>query len=303
MTDLSPVEGVIARIRTVYSRWTRNTTIQQMRQDWAGLFTAEAVEGQPVAVSANGVAAEWMPGHIARKGRAILFLHGGGYQIGTLAAYRHLAARIAMQSEAPCLLLDYRQMPEHRYPAAVQDALAAYRWLLTQGYAACDIAIVGDSAGGNLALALLLSLRRDGDSLPAACALLSPWTDMTASSESYETRAASDPIHQRKMMQAMARNFLGDDVDPRDPLVSPLFADLSNLPPLLVQVGDREVILDDSRLLVERAQQCGGRAELQVWDDMIHVFQAYPGDLPEARQAIADIGAFLRRQWTAGSSG
>lgn len=293
----SPVEAVIARIKAVYSGWTRETTIQQMRQDWAGLFQAEPVEGQPVGVSAGGVPAEWIPGTAECNGRAILFLHGGGYQIGTLGAYRHLAARIAGQAGAPCLLLDYRQMPEHRHLAALQDAMTAYRWLLTQGHAAGEIAVVGDSAGGNLALALLLSLRGEGITLPAACALLSPWTDMTASGESYETRAASDPIHQRRMMQAMARNLLGDAVDPRDPLVSPLFADLAALPPLLVQVGDREVILDDSRLLVERVQQAGGEAELQVWTDMIHVFQAYPADLAEARQAIADIGSFLRRHW------
>lgn len=297
----TPVEAVIARIQAVYSSWTRTTTIQQMRQDWAGLFQAEPIEGQPVGVSAGGVPAEWIPGTAARDNRTILFLHGGGYQIGTLASYRHLAARIAGQAGAPCLLLDYRQMPEHRYPAALQDALAAYRWLLAQGHDASEIAIVGDSAGGNLALALLLSLRAEGVAPPASCALLSPWTDMTASGESYETRAGSDPIHQRRMMQVMARNLLGDAIDPRDPLVSPLFADLASLPPLLVQVGDREVILDDSRLLVERVRQAGGEAELQVWTDMIHVFQAYPDDLPEARQAIADIGSFLRRHWLAGA--
>ena len=155
--------------------------------------------------------------------------------------------------------MDYRLAPEHRYPAALDDALAAYAWLIDQGFAPKHTALAGDSAGGGLALSLLLRLRDAGKALPAAAGLMSAWTDLTASGASYSTRADADPIHQRPMIVAMARNYLGKDGNAADPLVSPLFADLRGLPPLLAQVGDRETVLDDSRDFVARAKEAGGR--------------------------------------------
>ena len=175
--------------------------------------------------------------------------------------------------------------------------MTAYRWLMAQGYKPENIAFVGDSAGGNLVLTSMLSLREKGLPLPAAAAVMSVWTDLTASGDSYTTRATADPIHQRKMILGMAKGYLGDSVDPHNPLVSPLFADLHGLPPLLLQVGDRETVLDDSKSFAARACAAGVEVELEVWDNMIHVFQQFTTELPEALEAIESIGRFLRKHW------
>ena len=190
----------------------------------------------------------------------------------------------------------YRLAPEYRYPAPLQDVLAVLQWLRGQGVAASHIALAGDSAGGGLALSAMLALQGNGDALPAAAFLMSAWTDLAATGESYETRAAADPIHQRPMILAMGRNFLGPEGDPRDPLVSPLYAtdaQLAALPPLLLQVGDRETVLSDSEAFARRVNAAGGRAQCQVWPGMVHVFQQFPGELPEAREALEEGGRFL----------
>lgn len=293
------VEGVIERVRKVYGSWKRDTTVAQMRQDWDELFGGVAVNAQIEDVDAGGVKAQWVIAPGADAQRAILYFHGGGFQVGSVVSHRELMAGLSAAAQCRVLGVDYRLAPEHRYPAALDDASAAWQWLIGQGFAPDHMALAGDSAGGGLALSLLLRLRDAGQALPAAAVLMSAWTDLTAAGASYGTRAGTDPIHQRAMIVAMARNYLGKDGNAADPLVSPLFADLKGLPPLLAQVGDRETVLDDSRDFVARAKEAGVDATLQVWDHMIHVFQQFPAQLPEARAAIDDMGRFLRRHLAA----
>lgn len=215
--------------------------------------------------------------------------------MGSLDSHRELMACLSATSGASVLGVGYRLAPEHPHPAAQADALAAFGWLRGQGFQPEHIALAGDSAGANLALCTMLALHDRRKPQPAAGFLMSAWTDLTASGASYETRAAADPMHQRPMILAIARGYLGG-ADAADPRVSPLMADasvLAALPPMLLQVGDRETVLSDSEQFVQKALTAGGRAELQVWPGMIHVFQQFPAELPEAREAIDAAGRFL----------
>lgn len=290
----SAADAVIARIRAVYARWGRATGIDEMRRDWEALHAPDESAPPAEPVMANGVAAAWIGRGGLRRDRAVLFFHGGGFQMGSIETHRGLAAAIAERAGCRALSVGYRRAPEHRFPAPVEDALAAFEWLLAQGLAARHVALAGDSAGGGLAVALMLALKARGRALPAAAALMSPWTDMEASGESFSSRAAADPFHQRATIQALARTYLGRGGDPRDPLASPIRGDLSGLPPLLIQVGERETVLDDARILAERARAAGADAALEIWPGMFHAFQLYP-ELAEARAAIAAIGAHLAR--------
>jgi phosphinothricin tripeptide acetyl hydrolase len=244
-------------------------------------------------VSAPSAPAEWLRPPSAVAGRVVLYLHGGGYVIGSPRSHRHLAAAIAGAGAASALLLDYRLAPEHPYPAAVEDATAAYRWLLDQGIAPARIVVAGDSAGGGLTVATLLALRDAGVTLPAGGVCISPWVDLTCSGGSYRTKAEADPIVRRPGIDEMATAYLGG-TSPRAPLASPLFADLRGLPPLLIHVGSDEVLLDDSVQLAERARAAGVGAELEVWDRMIHVWHWFLPMLDEAQAAIEAIGRFVR---------
>ncbi|MBI4608262.1 MAG: alpha/beta hydrolase [Candidatus Rokubacteria bacterium] len=237
--------------------------------------------------------AEWLRPPSAQGGVVVLYLHGGGYVIGSPRSHRHLAAAIASASGASALLLDYRLAPEHPFPAAVEDAVAAYRWLLERGVAPGRVAVAGDSAGGGLTLAALLALREGGVPLPAAAVCISPWVDLTLRGASYATKAASDPIVRRDGVARMAKAYLGD-ADPKTPLASPLYADLHGLPPLLLQVGGEEVLLDDSVGLAERAKAAGVEATLEVWEEMVHVWPWFLPMLDEAQAAIDRIGVFAR---------
>ncbi|HTO55971.1 MAG TPA: alpha/beta hydrolase fold domain-containing protein, partial [Myxococcota bacterium] len=194
-----------------------------------------------------------------------------------------------------CLVIDYRLGPEHRFPAAVDDAVAAYRFLLDSGYSPAHLAIAGDSAGGGLTMATLVALRDARLPLPATGVGLSPWVDLTGDSATMTSKADVDPMVQRAPLLTLAGHYLGK-TDPRTPLASPLFADLKGLPPLLIQVGESETLLDDSKSFSERARKAGVEVELEVWPEMIHVWQAFAALLPEGREAIARIGAHLRKR-------
>jgi len=248
-------------------------------------------------VTAPAVPAEWLRPPSAAPGRVVLYLHGGGYVIGSPRSHRHLAAAIAAAARSSALLLEYRCAPEAPFPAAVDDAVAAYRWLLDQGVSAGGIVIAGDSAGGGLTGAALLALRDARLPLPAAGVCISPWVDLTCSGASYATKAASDPIVKRAGVDEMARAYLGT-ADPRTPLASPLFADLRGLPPLLIQVGSEEVLLDDSIQLAERAKAAGVDTTLEVWEQMIHVWHWFLPMLDEAEEAVAAIGRFAASRTT-----
>jgi epsilon-lactone hydrolase len=292
-TVLDPVEAATRRIQSVYRSWNRETTAAQMRSDWDAAFAGCTVPVLCRQVTAGGVDGEWIVPADARSDKTILYFHGGGFRLGSVASHRDLIARTAEASGCRVLAVNYRLAPEHRFPAALEDALSAYDWMRAQGFTPENIALAGDSAGGNLVLTTMLGLRDRSRPLPAAGVLMSPWTDLAATGESYQSRAASDPIHQRAMILALAKSYLGERGDPRNPLASPLYADLSGLPPLLIHAGDRETVRDDATILAGKAKAAGVDAELQVWDGMIHVFQMFP-EIPQAKAAVAAIAAFLR---------
>lgn len=244
-------------------------------------------------INAPAAPAEWLRPPSAEPGRVVLYLHGGGYVIGSPRSHRHLAAAIAGAAGASALLLDYRLAPEHPFPAAVEDATSAYRWLLDQAIAPEHIVIAGDSAGGGLTVATLLALREARVPLPAGGVCISPWVDLTCSGASYGTKAGADPIVRRGGVEEMARAYLGV-TPPRTPLASPLFADLRGLPPLLIHVGSDEVLLDDAVQLAERAKTAGVHATLEIYDRMIHVWHWFLPMLDEAQTAVEAIGRFVR---------
>ncbi len=244
-------------------------------------------------VTAPVASAEWLRPPSAEAGRVVLYLHGGGYVIGSPRSHRHLAAAIAGAAGASALSLDYRRAPEDPFPAAVDDAAACYHWLLEQGIAPGRIVIAGDSAGGGLTVATLVALKDARVPLPAGGVCISPWVDLTFSGASYETKSAVDPIVRRPGIDEMARAYLGK-TDPRTPLASPVFADLRGLPPLLIHVGSDEVLLDDAVQLALRAKAAGVSATLEVWDRMIHVWHWFLPMLEEADTAVQGIGRFCR---------
>jgi epsilon-lactone hydrolase len=274
---------------------TASLTIAERRAQYE---RAERVFPTPPDVAIERVTvpdrpAEWLRPSGARTDAAMLYLHGGGYVIGSPRSHRHLAAAIARAAGTAGLLVDYRLAPEHPFPAAVEDAVAAYQWLLAGGLAPGRVVVAGDSAGGGLTVALLLALRDRGLPRPAAGVCISPWVDLTCSGATYATKAAVDPIVTRQSTTAMAQAYAGAH-DPKAPLLSPLYADLRGLPPLLVQVGSDEVLLDDALGLGERARAAGVDVTVEEWPAMIHVWHWFLPMLAEAERAIGVIGEFVR---------
>ncbi len=244
-------------------------------------------------VDANGVPGEWITPPGVSGDITVYYLHGGGYSIGSVSTHARMVSLIAKAADARAFAVDYRLAPENPFPAGLDDAVAGYRWLLGQGVDPARLVIGGDSAGGGLTFATLLRLREAGDPLPAAAVLLSPWTDLEGTGESIKTRRETDPMIDPTSMPEMARSYYRDE-DVRNPLVSPLHADFTGLPPMLIQVGDAEVLLDDSTRVYKRADAAGVDVTLEVNDEMIHVFQFFAPLLPEAVAAIARIGEFAK---------
>jgi monoterpene epsilon-lactone hydrolase len=284
------LKKVIERIKS--QPQNPNASIEKRRAGMERISEHVAADVTCEPVNAGGVAAEWITAPDAESDRVILYLHGGGYVIGSINTHRAMIARIARASKARALAIDYRLAPEHPFPAAVDDATAAYRWLLAQGYKPAKIVIAGDSAGGGLTLATLLALRDAGQPLPAGAVPISPWTDLEGTGESVRTRAAKDPMVTQDNLAGSAKQYYGAH-DPKNPLVSPLHADYRGLPPMLIHVGDAEILLDDSTRVAERAKASGVQVELEVWDDMIHVWHVFAKILPEGQQAIDKIGNFV----------
>jgi monoterpene epsilon-lactone hydrolase len=252
------------------------------------------VEIQPV--KAGDVPAEWvMPTSGPPAGRTILYFHGGGYVIGSPKDYRETVSHIARAAQARALIIDYRLAPENPHPAAVEDAVAAYRWLLGDGVEPSRIVLAGDSAGGGLTIATLVALRDRGDRLPAAGVCICPWVDMECSGKSMEVNADADPLVKRDLVAKMAAAYLQGQ-DPRTALASPLHADLRGLPPLLIQAGQSETLLDDAGRLAERATIAGVDVTYEPWPEMIHVWHWFGSFLPEARQAIDRVGEFVKER-------
>jgi epsilon-lactone hydrolase len=270
--------GRIAELRTEYD------TIAERNR------LSERARNEPIL--AGGVDAEWVTPPDSDPNCAIIYLHGGCYVMGSVETHRDLITRIALASATRTLGLNYRLAPAHPFPAAVEDAVAAYRWLLDAGIEAPRIAFAGDSAGAGLALAAALKLRDDRLPLPAAIACISPWVDLAVTGESVDSKAIEDPIVNRAMLTGWGHAYCGEN-DPRNPLVSPLYGDLRGLPPLLIQVGSAEVLLDDAHRLAARASSGGVETTLEVWPEMIHVWHLFAAILPAARSAIMQVSDFL----------
>lgn len=278
-------------------------TIEQARAGLENLAALSPV-GPEVSVEpidAEGVPAEWISAPGATNTATLYWLHGGGYSIGSLNTHRGMLARISAASGARVFAIDYRLAPENPFPAGLEDALASYKWLLAQGVDPRTIIIGGDSAGGGLTLATLISLRDAGDPPPAAVVLYSPWTDLAFTGESVKTRKDIDPWINPDLGGGAAVMYHGE-VSVTDPLVSPLYADLAGLPPTLIIVGDAEVLLDDSTRVANKMKAAGVDVTIEVWDEMIHVFPAFAGILPEGQQAIERTGEFIRSRVFTGAT-
>ena len=215
--------------------------------------------------------------------------------VGSINTHRSLAGEISRYAQAAVLLVDYRMAPEDPFPAAVDDSVAALKWLMDQGFSPKNIAIGGDSAGGGLTLATLVAARDNSVPMPAAAVAISPWSDMTCSNESYQTRATADPMVTVHGLKRMAGLYVGDS-DPSHPYASPNLADLSGLPPVLIHVGRDEILLDDSMTFDENAKAAGVDSTLEIWDNMIHVWHAFHPMLAEGKQGIERVGEFLREK-------
>ena len=291
------LDKAIALFREGKSETQAFTSVDEFRV-WYESFTGQfelpddAVFEQ---VGAGGVSAEWVTTPGVSEDRVVMYLHGGGYMIGSMRTHRSPLAYLSRVSDSRVLGLNYRLAPEHPFPAAVEDSVAGYRWLLSQGVSPERIVIGGDSCGGGLTIATLVALKYFGDPLPAGGISHSGWTDLAHTGESFVTKAEADPLLDKDMLEGMAAAYLGDR--PRTtPLASPYYADLSGLPPLLVQVGTAEVLLDDSLRLAEKAKGAGVDVTLEVWDDMPHVWQAFASFLPEGRQALESCGEFIKQR-------
>ena len=245
-------------------------------------------------VNAGGVTAEWVTAEGASDSRVVLYFHGGGYIIGSPRTHRAMMAHLSKAAGARVLALDYRLAPEHPFPAPVEDSVTAYRWLLAEGFDPARIALGGDSAGGGLTVTALVQIRYLGLPMPGAGVCISPWVDMEGLGESMETRAKADPMVNKENLMVSAKTYLGG-ADPRAPLAAPLYADLRGLPPILIQVGDAETLLDDSTRLAGVAREAGVDVQLDVWDDMIHVWHVFAPILPEGKRAISQAGEFIKK--------
>jgi epsilon-lactone hydrolase len=245
----------------------------------------------------DGMYAEWIRPAGVTGTSAVLYTHGGGYVSGNCADHRMHVAKLVQASGVPALLFDYRLAPEHPAPAAVHDSLAAYRWLLGRGISPARVAIAGESAGGGLAIALLVAIREAGLPTPAAAVVSSPWLDLTCETDSYRRNAGAD-ISLIGSWQVWNRYYVGAG-DPRDPLISPVYADLRGLPPILIQVGTREIMLDDAVRFAERAREAGVEVTLRVWDGMVHCFAFFAPMFPEATAGMQELAGFLHARVSA----
>jgi acetyl esterase/lipase len=266
------------------------------------LIVAVATEPEGVTyepLDADGVPAEWAVPTGAPGGRALLYLHGGGYTLGSISAYRRLVGHLAKAADLPVLSIDYRLAPEHPFPAGLDDAVTVFSWLLGQGYGPTSVGIGGDSAGGGLALATALALRERGLPAPVGLVLLSPWTDLCGTGESITTNAATDLVLSRDTPEDPDISGYAGGHDLTEPLISPLYADFSGFVPFIVHVGGAELLLDDSTRLAERAAAAGCDVTIEVWPEMQHVFQVAAGNVEEADASLAKLGAWLSRRISA----
>jgi epsilon-lactone hydrolase len=294
MAKSPQLDRVISLIRARATAPRKN--LEEDRVSYENMLSAMTLDDDITTerVGVGGVPAEWISAPGANQAAVVLYLHGGGYVLGSMRTHRVMLAHLARAAGCKVLGLEYRLAPENPFPAPVDDTLTAYRWLLTRGYDPRKIVLAGDSAGGGLVVAAMVAMRYVGEPMPAAGVCLSPWVDMEATGPSFVTNATLDPSVAKDRIVRMAGVYLAGK-SPQAPLASPIHADLRGLPPLLVQVGSIETLLDDANALTQRARAAGVQVELEVWEDMPHVWQHFAPILPEAQQAIARIGEFVRK--------
>ncbi|MBV9567788.1 MAG: alpha/beta hydrolase [Hyphomicrobiales bacterium] len=285
----------IEAIRKALAARPRPTRLAQRRQrlDALGAQYSLPSDVRVTPVEANGVRAEWSVTSNAEDARVILFLHGGGYISGSLDSHRHMIAEAGRQAHARTLALGYRLSPEHSFPAALEDALSGYAFLIARGIEPRRIAIAGESAGGGLAVAAMVTMRDQGIPLPACAWLSSPWVDLELTGASMIGKASVDPLIQKPYLAELAAMYLNGR-DPRTPLASPIHADLRGLPPMLIQVGSAETLLDDAVRLANVAGAADTRVTLEIWPDMIHAWHLFYQEVAAGRRALANVGAFIR---------
>lgn len=289
-----PFEGTF-RMMALGSPQDELTDVWQIRDPVNNLARIpQLMRAKRTPVVAGLAPAEWVDVASSSSERIVLFLHGGGYVFGSPYTHRLITASIARTAGARVLSVDYRLAPEHPFPAAVEDAWGAYWWLLAQGIEAKRIVVMGDSAGAGLSLALMLVARDAGLPLPAGAALLSPWLDLSLQSESIQRNAATDYLSEVGLQAAA--NMYADRYDPHHPLISPMFADLRGLPPLLIQTGTAETLIDDARRFAQRARAANVQVTLEEWEEMVHVFHLWYRIEPKARQAVRHLGQFVHQQ-------
>jgi epsilon-lactone hydrolase len=285
----------IDAVRELLRSKPRPTSFPERRQRLDAIGSTSPLAGdiglEPI--DANGVAAEWSLAPGSDPSKVLLFFHGGGYCSGSIVSHRGMVTEAGRAAQARTLAVGYRLAPEHPFPAAIEDARSAYRFLLDQGVAPSKIAIGGDSAGGGLTLALMTSVRDAREPLPACAWLVSPWVDLRMTGASLAEKAAIDPLISKPYLEELASAYLAG-ADPANPLVSPLNADLAGLPPLLVQVGSAETLLDDAVRIARRAGAADVRVNLEIWPHMIHAWHLWAAQLEAGRRAIASGGAFIR---------
>ena len=266
---------------------------RRQRLDEVGSTWPVASDVKCQAVDCDGVAGEWsvVPG--SEPSRVLLYFHGGGYCSGSIVSHRRMVTEAGRAARMRTLAIDYRRAPEHPYPAAHEDALMAWRFLRKQGIPASAIAVGGDSAGGNLTLGLINRLRAAGEALPACAWLVSPWTDLTMSGATLLTKDAVDPLIHTAYLTELADAYAPPPIERRDPLISPLFADLAGFPPILVQVGSAETLLADATRLAAAAGAADVDVTLQIWPHMIHAWPVWNAKLEDGRRALAFAGQFM----------
>jgi monoterpene epsilon-lactone hydrolase len=274
-------------------------SFEDRRERWEPLFRkiCPVPPGTTTAsIAAGGPRGEWViaAGVSTTEPRILYYIHGGGFTAGTAAAYRGLSSHLSAATSCRVLAVDYRWAPEEPFPAALDDCVAGYRWLVMAGSASPDhVVLAGDSAGGNLVVAMLLALKKEGDKLPAAGVCLSPIFDLALTGDSVTTGADRDPMILASSLQKCSAAYRGN-ADPRNPLMSPLYADLAGLPPILLQCGSEEMLRDDSVRLAAKAKAAGVDVTFEEWDEMVHVWHLFADRLTDGRKALARVGEFVR---------
>ncbi len=284
----------LRRMRAKRRKATPDLTVTVIRKQIADAdkrFGKPPRDTKVIPVDVNGVSAEWIERSSSRAHRVILYFHGGGYCAGSPHDHRTMVSKLCHEAHARALSADYRLAPEHPFPAAYEDALTCYRWLLGSGIDPAGIVLVGDSAGGGLALATAMGARDEGLPLPASIILLSPWADLAMGGRSLLTLAQRDPMLDIADLANFSQNYLAGHL-PTDPRASPLYGDFHGLPSILIHVGSEEILKDDALRTAKAAEASGVDVSIEVWDGMMHVFQSLP--VKEADASIARLGSFIR---------